>query len=89
MGKPTTHLQRFGDAMALLCSGHRPPDAMLHDWLTNPDSDALQEFAIEYGPIWAQGIVVIDAARVLADQPAEGEGHEDAKLRREDGPLPA
>lgn len=79
---PTTYLQRFGDAMQALCGGVRPGDDVLRAWL-DPDveSFALQEFAIEHGPAWAQGIVVIDAARVLADSPTEGIEHGDAPER--------
>lgn len=67
---PTTYLHRFGDAMQLLCNGRRPDEQMLLAWL-NPRSEsfALQEFACEHGPSWAQGIAVIDTARLLADQP--------------------
>lgn len=74
---PTKYLQRLGDAIELLCSGHRPPDEMMERWL---DSDAddmhLQSFCAEHGPIWAQGIGIIDAAQVLANQPTEGVDHE-------------
>ena len=69
---PTTYLQRLGDAMALLCSGNRPSDEMLGAWINECEGDfRLQEFACEHGPSWAQGIAVIDAAQVLADQPTE------------------
>lgn len=69
---PTTYLQRFGDAIALLCAGNRPPDEMMTAWLDADREDTrLQEFACEHGPVWAQGIAVIDAAQVLADQPTE------------------
>jgi hypothetical protein len=69
---PTKYLQRLGDAMALLCAGNRPPDEMLGAWLNECDDDnRLQEFACEFGPAWAQGIAVIDAAQLLADQPTE------------------
>lgn len=71
---PTTYLQRFGDAMNLLC-GTRPSDNMLQAWI-HGTSEKLQEFSIEFGPEWAQGIAVIDAARVMADQPTEGVDHE-------------
>ncbi len=73
---PTTHAKRIADVMQLLCSGNRPSDAVVEAWLSNPDDCRLQEFAIEHGPSWAQGIAVIDAARVLADQPTEGVAHE-------------
>jgi len=69
---PTTYLQRLGDAMALLCAGNRPPNEMMTAWLdTERDDIRLQEFACKHGPTWAQGIAVIDAAQVLADQPTE------------------
>lgn len=75
----TTFLQRFGDAMERLCEGSRPSDALMVAWLDPAlDDFGLQEFAIEHGPEWAQGIAVIDAARLLAEQPAEGEDHEPA-----------
>lgn len=74
---PTTYMQRLGDAMALLCGGHRPPDEILGAWLNECDDDnRLQEFACEHGPAWAQGIVLIDAASLLAEQPGEGVEHE-------------
>jgi hypothetical protein len=77
MWTPTTYLQRFGDAMQRLCGGQRPTDAMLLDWLDPTlESVDLQEFAIEHGPEWAQGIAVIDAALGLADDPIEGVAHE-------------
>ena len=74
---PTTYLRRFGDVLTLLCAGHRPTDEIMAAWLdTRRDDLRLQEFACEHGPVWAQGIAVIDAARVLADQPTEGVKHE-------------
>ena len=74
---PTKYLDRFGDAMALLCSGRRPPDEMLAAWLdTERDDLRLQNFAGEHGPVWAQAIGVIDAAQMLADLPTEGVDHE-------------
>lgn len=77
MAFETTYMQRFGDALALLCNGHRPPPEMLVAWLdVNRDDHSLQNFAAVHGPSWAQGIAVIDAARVLADQPTEGLNHE-------------
>lgn len=71
----TTYIQRFGDAMELLCR-KRPSDDLLKGWLHPEKGDErLQEFAIEHGPEWAQGIVIIDSARVMADTPEEGETH--------------
>lgn len=81
---PTTYLRRFGDAMEALCRGNRPPDDMLSSWLAveepegeeEDSSQDLQAFACEHGFSWAQGIGLIDAARVAADQPTEGVDHE-------------
>lgn len=73
---PTTYLQRFGDAIERLCNGNRPTDELLTAWINGCNDDRLQEFACEHGPDWAQGIVIIDAARVLADSPGEGVDHE-------------
>lgn len=76
---PTTYIQRFGDAMQLLCGGNRPTDEMMRAWIDlGLDDHELQDFAANNGPEWAQGLAVIDAARVLADQPTEGVDHEDA-----------
>jgi hypothetical protein len=73
--EPTTYLRRFGDAMQLLCAGHRPTHAMMSAWLDS-ENEELQSFAAEHGPAWAQGIGLIDAARTTADQPTEGTDHE-------------
>ena len=74
---PTTFIQRFGDSMQALCGGQRPPDDMMNGWLnTEVDDLRLQSFACDHGPVWAQGIGVIDAAEILADQPTEGPDHE-------------
>jgi hypothetical protein len=71
---PTTYLQRFGDAVALLCGGRRATAKMLAGWLDGSD-DSLQHFAIDNGPAWAQGIVLLDAAALLAETPGEGVQH--------------
>ncbi|WON87480.1 hypothetical protein [Delftia sp. UGAL515B_04] len=73
--RPTTYLKRFGDAIALLCHGRRPEDQVLSSWLDGT-SDVLQQFAVDNGPAWAQGIGLIDAATIAADQPTEGVAHE-------------
>lgn len=57
--------------MELLCKGHRPPTELVVNWFTDTDSEGLQNFAAEHGPEWAQGVGVIDAARLLADTPTE------------------
>lgn len=72
---PTTYLLRFGDAMELLCAGKRPDDTMLKGWLAGT-SEELQNFAVDHGPAWAQGIGLIGAALAAADQPTEGVDHE-------------
>ncbi len=72
---PTSYLLRFGDALQSLCRGRRPTEAMMGAWL-DTDDEQLQTFCCDHGPSWAQGIAVIDAARVLADQPTEGPPHE-------------
>lgn len=74
--QPTSVAHRLGDAVTLLCAGNRPPNEIVEAWLA-PDSEdmRLQEFCISYGPAWAQGIVCIDAAMVLADGPTEGVEH--------------
>lgn len=72
----TSYLTRFGDAMERLCGGSRPNDELLRSWLDfKRGDDSLQEFAVEHGPAWAQGIVVIEAAQLLADTPEEGVMH--------------
>lgn len=72
--KPTTFIERFGDSMEVLC-GERPTDQKLSDWHSRKNEE-LQEFACNKTRLkWAQGICVIDAALLLAESPAEGEGH--------------
>ena len=72
---PTTWDQRFREALTLLC-GEPPPVGAIEAWFEpGCDSDELQQWAIDKAKLpWAQGIVVIDAATVLADAPKEGEG---------------
>lgn len=76
--KPTRWIDRFADAIQLLCAGNRPTEKMISDWFDeSQDSFELQEFCIKHCPLfWSQGIVVIDAALALADEPREGVGHE-------------
>jgi hypothetical protein len=75
--KPTEWMERFVEALELLCAGNRPSDKIVQDWWDDEiDSFDLQEFCIKYCPLtWSMGISVIDAAITLADQPAEGVGH--------------
>ncbi|MCZ8254539.1 MAG: hypothetical protein O9327_02505 [Polaromonas sp.] len=77
--RPTTFEERFGQAIERLCGGHRPDPDIVKAWLDRSQEDErLQEFAIEHGPAWCQGIVLIDAAYLLADSPTEGVPHETA-----------
>jgi hypothetical protein len=75
--EPTTYIKRFGDAMELICGGHRPDDSVMLAWLEpGSESVALQMFAADHGPAWAQGIEIIDAAMLMANTPTEGVEHE-------------
>ena len=86
---PTSFMKRFGDALQLLCSGHRPPEEMMLAWFDKTkDDNRLQEFCCEHGPDWAQGIGMIDAAQVMADQPTEIRTP-DSDLDHEHRPNPA
>jgi hypothetical protein len=72
-----TYVRRLGDVIQLLCGGQRPDDKTVADYLDrDQDSLDLQDFCAAHGPAWAQGIAVIDAAYLLADQPTEGVDHE-------------
>lgn len=80
--KPTTYAERFTHAVAVLC-GAQPPADMVAEWIENVEVNGehrLQGWVLTQAatPFWAQGIVVLDAAHVLANDPEEGEGHEDA-----------
>ena len=86
---PTTYRQRFAEAVALLCKKQAPED-MIDVWLAEEAEDGrLQEFAIEHGPTWAQGIVLLDAAAVLASTPTEGVDHDVAMslARKQENPT--
>lgn len=73
---PTTYAQRFTETITLLCGGRTPPADMIVGWL-DPESedDRLQNFALDNGPAWAQGCVILDAAALLAGELAEGAEH--------------
>lgn len=80
-GENSTWLQRFVDAVEWLCRA-RPPLDMCIEWATNVSvdgEDRLQSWVLcQKGlPAWMQGIAVLDAATTLADQPVEGEAHQD------------
>jgi hypothetical protein len=74
----TRWIDRFTEAMTLLCGGNEPPRQIVLDWFDREkDSFELQEFALCNSPLsTAQGIGIIDAAMCIADQPEEGKGHE-------------
>ncbi len=75
-GKPTSYVDRFTEAVALLCRKSPPPDQVA-GWLDkDADDHRLQDFAADHAPAWAQGIGVLDAAHVMASQPTEGVAHE-------------
>ena len=75
---PTTWDKRFRDALTVLC-GEPPPEGAVEAWYEpGCDSMDLQNWASEKIRMpWAQGIVVIDAAQMLANDPAEGGMHAD------------
>jgi hypothetical protein len=81
-GDRTTFEQRFSGAIALIC-GAEPPAEFVDEWLRNIEVNfvaRLQEWVLTQDgtPQWAQGIVVLDAAYLLADSPEEGMQHEEA-----------
>lgn len=74
--KPTSYVDRFTEAVALLCR-KSPPADLVAGWLDkDADDHRLQDFAADHAPAWAQGIGVLDAAHVMASQPTEGVAHE-------------
>lgn len=75
-GKPTSYVDRFTEAVALLCR-KSPPADLVAGWLDkDADDQRLQDFAADHAPAWAQGIGVLDAAHVMASQPTEDVAHE-------------
>jgi hypothetical protein len=84
-------VERFVSALSMLCDGEVPPNAdMVDGWFTGTDVDSLQEWAINNAEAgWAQGIAVIDAATILAENPLEGvEGHEPSPFVKIDKRTP-
>lgn len=76
----TTYLQRFREALAVMC-GAMPPEDLCQEWLDGVSvngADRLQNWVGSQVqlPGWAQCIGTIDAAMTWADQPEEGEDHE-------------
>jgi hypothetical protein len=87
----TTYAERFMQAIEVLCGGTQPPLGEVAAWLDKEaDNHDLQEWVVNNKAVWwAQGIAVLDAAHVLADQPEEGEGHEDRLAARPPQAQPA
>lgn len=74
----TTWIERFTDALYLLC-GSMPPERLVREWVSNtadPRGMTLQDWAATQSKLWwSMGISVIEAAEHLADHPEEGKGH--------------
>lgn len=64
---------RFSEALLCL-TGATPPIAMVRAWLDQSD-EALQSWvgACPRVPWWAQSLGILDAARVIAETPCEGD----------------
>lgn len=81
--EPTTWMERFREAMAVMCGGKMPPLDMCEQWVRNEQVngvDLLQGWVIDHAAVavsWHTGIGTIEAAQVWADTPEEGVGHED------------
>lgn len=76
--EPVGFLERFTGALALLCGGRRPEEALVRDWF-NPELNSfrLQDWAVANMTVaWGTGIGVLDAATAMADNPEEGIDHE-------------
>ena len=72
----TTFSDRFSDAVEILC-GAKPPQKLVTAWLRDEDIyPNLQNWILgQKIPIWAQGIVLLDAAELMASTPVEGVGY--------------
>lgn len=65
-----TRIERIEAGLLLLCK--TPPPAGAVEKFENGDDYELHEFAVDHGPIWTQGIAVIDAAILMAETEPEG-----------------
>lgn len=78
---PTTYMERFREAMGVLCAGKMPPLEMCEQWLRDEQvdfADPLQAWAVDHAQVaWHTGIGTIEAAQAWADSPEEGVDHED------------
>lgn len=71
----TTWEHRFQEVLALFSGGRKAPIDMIERWFGS-DDEGLQQWVSEHGALgWHQGIILIEAAELIADNPAEGEGH--------------
>ena len=74
--KGTTAEDRFVQVITVMV-GKAPPPTLVASWLAFED-DGLQGWVIDnmQSPLaeWAQGIVVLEAATLLANSPQEGGG---------------
>lgn len=91
---PTTWMERFREALAVMCGGKAPPLDICEQWVRNEQVngvDLLQAWVIDHASTtvsWHTGIGTIEAAQVWADSPEEGvhhESREDAYPRVDDG----
>ncbi|HDR9106057.1 TPA: hypothetical protein QDB04_002914 [Burkholderia vietnamiensis] len=73
----TGYLDRFVDALELLCIA-RPDRDLCEQWLRHaPGSERLQDWTVDHVRAnWGTGIGAIEAAEVMAESPEEGAGHE-------------
>jgi hypothetical protein len=73
----TGYLDRFVDALEILCTA-RPDRDLCEQWLRHaPGSERLQDWAVDHTRAnWGTGICVIEAAEVMAESPEEGMDHE-------------
>lgn len=76
----SSHVERFTSAVTAII-GKEPPAAMVQEWLEDVEVNGawrLQNWVGMNLPAnlqWVQCIVLLDAARELAEGPEEGKGH--------------
>ena len=78
MNAPTTWMERFRDALRIMCNNKMPPLEICEKWVNDDESGGLtlQDWAkCNASARWSQGIVTIEAAMAWADRPEEGAGH--------------
>lgn len=88
------HSRFIAALMVLTGAPHEPPDAFIVEWFDKDSTrvdDRLQNWVgMQPGvPWWAQAIAVIDAARIMADQPIEGSPSIDYENPTEPTPFEA